>query len=86
MKAITVRNIPSELVRVIRQRANEKHTSVNKAVIGLLEESLGTRIKRKDKSVYDDLDALAGTWSNEEYSGFEKALSRQRAIDPDLWK
>jgi len=86
MKAITVRNIPPDLARVIRQRASEKRTSVNKAVIGLLEEHLGIRREKKDKPVYNDLDAIAGTWSKEEFSGFEKALSRQRAIDPDLWK
>jgi hypothetical protein len=86
MKAVTLRNLPPELVRVIRQKANEKRTSVNKAVISLLEESVGIRRKEKDTSLHHDLDALAGTWTKEEAEGFEKALAQQRAIDPDLWK
>ena len=86
MKAVTLRNLPPELVRVIRQKASEKRTSVNKAVISLLEESVGIRRKNKDTSLHHDLDALAGIWTKEEAEGFEKALAKQRAIDPDLWK
>ena len=34
---------------------------------------------------HDDLDHLAGTWSEEEAKGFETSLSEQRRVDPDLW-
>ena len=85
MKAVTLRKLPPELVRVIRQKAAEKGTSVNKAVISLLEERVGTG-KKKAKPLHHDLDALAGTWTKKEAAAFEKALARQRAIDPDLWR
>jgi hypothetical protein len=86
MKVVTLRNLPPELARIIRQKAEEKRTSVNKAVIGLLEESAGIRGKRKDKRLHHDLDSLAGSWTKEEASAFNAALARQRAIDPELWK
>ena len=86
MKAVTLRNVPPELARIIRRKASEKRTSVNKAVISLLEESLGIRGKKADKPLHHDLDALAGSWTKEEVSAFERALARQRAIEPDLWK
>lgn len=86
MKLVTLRNLPPELARIIRRKANEKRTSINKAVISLLEESVGIQGKKAEKSLYHDLDALAGSWTEEEALAFEKALARQRAIDPDLWK
>ena len=86
MKAVTLRNLPPGLARMIRQAADEKRTSINKVVIHLLEENLGIRGKKKDKPLHHDLDALAGCWTKEEALEFEKALARQRTIDPDLWK
>ncbi len=86
MKLVTLRNLPPELARIIRQKADENRTSLNKAVISLLEERAGIRGKKQDKSLHHDLDALAGSWTKEETSTFEKALAQQRAIDPDLWK
>jgi len=85
MKAVTLRNLPPELARIIRQRATDKRTSVNKAVIGLLEESAGIG-KKKGRSLHHDLDMLAGSWTKEEAAAFEKSLAKQRAIDLDLWK
>ncbi len=85
MKAITLRNLPPELQRVIRRKAEEWGASISRAVIGLLEESTGIRDKKK-KVVHHDLDALAGSWTREESSQFEHTLAEQRGIDPDLWK
>lgn len=45
MKAITLRNLPPEVARTVQLRAKQKKTSVNKAVIELLEESAGARKK-----------------------------------------
>jgi len=87
MKAITLRNLPPELARTIRQKAEEQGTSINKAVIKLLAEGTGVRDKKKGKKrLHNDLDALAGAWTKEEAVEFDKALAAQRTIDPDLWK
>jgi hypothetical protein len=47
MKAITLRNLPPEIVKTIRQKAEEQGVSINKAVISLLEEGTGQRNKTK---------------------------------------
>ncbi len=86
MKAITLRNLPPDVAKTIRQRARKNRTSVNKAVIALLEESLGKRPKDKEPVRYHDLDHLAGTWTKEEADKFEKLIAEQRTIDPKLWK
>lgn len=86
LKAITLRNLPQQISRIIRQKAKEKGTSINKTVVSLLEEYTGVRHPQKTKPVHHDLDALAGSWTRDEASIFEKTLARQREIDPDLWK
>lgn len=86
MKAVTLRNLPPELARIIRRKASEKRTSINRAVIGLLEEGVGIRPKRGATPRYHDLDALAGAWTKEAGAAFDTALRRQRGIDPELWK
>lgn len=86
MKAITLRNLPTELARTVQRRAKQKKTSVNKAVIELLEESAGGAAKRTAPVHYHDLDHLAGTWTTEEAAAFEQLIAEQRPIDPELWK
>ena len=88
MKAITLRNLPPELARTIRQKAEKQGTSINKAVINLLEEGTGIRGNKRNrgKSLHHDLDSLAGSWTREEAEEFDKSLASQRTIDLDLWR
>lgn len=85
MKAITLRGVPPEVARMLQRKTNETGESLNKVVIGLLEEGAGLRKKRK-KIVHHDLDDLAGAWSREEAADFDRSLEAQREIDTDLWK
>lgn len=85
MKAVTLRNLPPLLDRAIRQRARKKGVSVNKVVIALLQDHLGESPKRQARR-YHDLDELAGVWSKREADTFEEVLTKQRTIDPKLWK
>jgi hypothetical protein len=86
MKAITLRNLPIEIARTVQRRAKQKKTSVNKAVIELLEESAGGAAQKTAPVRYHDLDHLAGTWTTEEAASLEQLIAEQRAIDPELWK
>jgi plasmid stability protein len=86
VKAITIRNLPSDLARLIRQRAKDDGTSINKTVINLLEEHARTGNHVRKRTRYRDLEALAGSWTKEEAAAFEKHLAAQRKIDRELWK
>lgn len=86
MSAITVRNLPPELARVIRQKAKKEKLSLNRAVISLLEEAAGLGEHAKKEVLHHDLDELAGVWSDEEYQEFTEALQEQRQIEPEMWK
>ncbi|MDD5308067.1 MAG: hypothetical protein PHU25_12160 [Deltaproteobacteria bacterium] len=82
---ITLRNLPSNLAKEIRKRASEKGMSANKAVISLLEESLGNGEGAR-KRLFHDLDDLFGRWGEAEAKAFEGQLARQRRIEPEVWE
>jgi len=86
MKVVTVRQVPRELARAIERRARTARTSLNKAVIGLLEEAAGLTKRAGTQTRHHDLDALAGSWTTEETAAFNRSLQAQRGIDPDVWK
>jgi hypothetical protein len=87
MKAITLRNLPPEIEKIVRKEADRQRTSINKAVISLLERKSEAHKKRKPGiKEYGDLDSLAGSWTKKEAAEFNKALAAQRTIDPELWK
>src|SRR2546426_8616001 len=77
---VTLRNLPPELVNAIRRRVKEHGSSLNKAVISMLQGSLGKGRRKPIRAVHHDLDALVGSWSKEEAARFEAALRDQRAI------
>ena len=83
MKAITLRNLPPEVARFVRKKAQADKTSLNKTVIGMLEEAAGVDPKPRKRR---DLSRWAGTWSTEEADAFDQALAEQRKIDPEIWK
>ena len=85
MKAVTLRNLPPELERTIRQRARDRGWSLNRAVTSVLEESLGVQ-DRTRRARYHDLDELAGSWTKREADEFDRHLAAQRTIDPDAWR
>ncbi|MBS3909191.1 MAG: hypothetical protein KGZ93_06150 [Actinobacteria bacterium] len=87
MKQMTIRGIAPELEKVIKEEARKKGLSTNKVVVSLLEKGAGLTAKKTlKKTVYHDLDSLAGTWSSEEAEEFERHLEEQRRIDEDVWR
>ncbi len=85
MNAITVRNLPPEVAKAVREKARKEKLSLNKAVVRLLEEATGVE-KAKQKVLHHDLDRFAGTWTEAEYQEFREATKEHRQIDPEMWK
>ena len=85
MKAITLRNVPPHVARQIERKAREDKTSLNRAVITLLDERTATLEKKESKAPRRDLSFLVGMWSKMEADAFDADLAEQRKIDPELW-
>jgi len=80
---ITLRDLPEPLEREIRREAHRRGSSLNKAIIGILEKGLGLQ-SRKDKR--RDLTSLAGTWDEAALAEFQDATSVFETIDAENWQ
>ena len=85
MNAITVRNLPPEVAKAVKEKARKEKLSLNKAVVRLLEEAMGAE-KEKKKVVHHDLDRFFGTWTKQEADAFDEAMREHRQVDPEMWK
>ena len=85
MKPISLRNIPPEVDKTIQAKAHEKKISVKRAIIELPEECVGP-VKKRRKTVHDDLDELVGGWSAREAKAFRQVVGIARQIDKELWR
>jgi hypothetical protein len=54
-------------------------------LVNLLKEELGLK-KKKRRVVYNDLDYLAGTWSDKEYKEFQRVMKDFETVDESMWK
>ena len=85
MRAITIRGIDEEMAKRLKRRAQKEGLSVNALLLGTIKRALGLEKNRRDVE-YDDLDSLAGTWSEEEYRDFQERTSGFETIDEAMWK
>jgi plasmid stability protein len=85
MPTMTLRGIDEKTAEALKERAQKEGTSVNAVPLRLIRESLGLD-KRRRNVVYDDLDHLAGTWSQEEVAEFERNTAVFEKVDEDIWK
>jgi len=74
----TVRGMPLEVDRILRERAKASNRSINQVII---EELTKATIGRKQVADFTD---LVGQWQPDE--AFDLALAQQREINPDDWK
>jgi hypothetical protein len=87
-KAITVRDLPAPVARAVRRKAQKDRSSVNRAVVRLLEEATGQHRPPEPPGTggHDDLDDFSGRWSKKEADAFDAYLREQRKVDPEMWK
>lgn len=84
MKTVTIRGIDDQLADALKKVALDRQESMNQTIIKLLKASVGLS-KKKIFPKYDDLDALAGTWSVNEEHAFYKNTQSFEEIDKEIW-
>jgi len=77
----TIRAVPADIDRALRQKARAAGKSLNEAVLEILAKE--TRGAGEPK-LYHDLDHLAGTMNPD--PEFDKFIEEQRQIDWELWR
>jgi hypothetical protein len=74
----TIRGVPNEVDRVLRQRAKQRGDSLNQL---LVDELILATIGHPRRADFTD---LAGQWTPD--PAFDEILASQRQIDPEKWK
>lgn len=86
MANMSIRGLDEETLSRLKRRAEREATSLNSLVVRLLQEDAGTPGKARPPQKFDDLDTLAGTWSDRQASAFERDTAAFSEVDPTLWK
>lgn len=77
----TIRAVPEEVDRALRQRARREARSLNAVVV----EALARGLELEAEPVrHTDLDDLIGTW--QEDPDFDRAVADFERVDDDAWK
>ena len=77
----TIRAVPEEVDRAIRQRAKREVKSLNAVVVEALTRGLGLGA---EPVRHTDLDHLIGTW--QEDPEFDRAVADFERVDHEAWK
>lgn len=77
----TIRQVPEQIDRLIRQRAKQSNKSLNAVLLEVLQRGIGVSDKPAE---YHDLDHLAGSWVDD--PDFDDAMKDFDTIDEALWK
>ena len=73
----TIRGVPREVDRVLREKAAQRKESLNRV---LLDELTIASVGRQRRADFSD---LVGKWVPD--AAFDEILAAQRQIDPDKW-
>ena len=79
-----LRNIAPDVMALLKKEASKQNLSVNSLILQSIEQRLGISQKAK-KTIYHDLDSLAGTWSDSDKKAFDLNIEPFEKIDEELW-
>ena len=82
MPQLTLRKVPDEVVKQLKQAARHSGRSMNGAAVDALARGLGLAQPPRRRR---DLAAFAGGWSAREFAQFQRATAAFEAIDAEVW-
>jgi phosphopantetheinyl transferase (holo-ACP synthase) len=85
MAGMSIRGLDDRTLARLKRQAEREGSSLNSLVLRLLQ---GTVTDKQSGALqkFDDLDALAGTWSRKEAQAFERNTVAFSEVDAALWK
>jgi hypothetical protein len=78
MKQFTVRNLPAEVAEALDRERQRRGLSLNQTVVQLLQRALGIGAGVPPSN---GLRRLAGSWGEEEFAEFERAVADFERVD-----
>ena len=84
MASMSIRGLDDQVLARLKLQAEQESCSLNSLVLRLLQ-GTGTASQLAALRKFDDLDALAGTWSDQEAEAFERNTAAFAEVDAALW-
>jgi hypothetical protein len=85
-RSITIEDVDDATARWLMEESGRRGVSMESVAGQLLRRGLEWERRRAALPTYDDLDALAGTWSEDEAAAFLQAVATFEHVDPLLWQ
>uniref|UniRef100_E6QPZ3 Antitoxin FitA-like ribbon-helix-helix domain-containing protein n=1 Tax=mine drainage metagenome TaxID=410659 RepID=E6QPZ3_9ZZZZ len=85
MATMSIRGLDDQSLARLKSLAEQEGSSLNSFVLRLLQNT-GTPVQLNTLKKFDDLNALAGTWSAQEVQAFERNTAAFAEVDAALWK
>ena len=85
-RSITIADVDDATARWLVEEAGRRSVSVESVAAQLLQRGVEWERRRAALPTYNDLDALAGTWSEGEAVAFLQAIASFEHVDPTLWQ
>lgn len=84
MASMSIRGLDDQVLARLKLQAEQESCSLNSLVLRLLQ-GTGTAFQLPALKKFDDLDALAGTWSDQDAEAFERNTAAFAEVDAALW-
>ena len=85
-RSITIDDIDDATASWLAEEARRRGVSVESVAGQLLQSGLESERRWAALSTYHELDALAGTWSEDEAATFLQVVASFEHVDPALWQ
>lgn len=80
-----LRNISPDVMALLKDEASNQNISINSLILHYLERELGV-VQRIKKPHFNDLDDLAGTWTEKDIKKFDEKTKCFEQVDKELWE
>ena len=80
--SISIHDIDDQTAEWLRREAEQRDTTIQQVALELIRRG----IQHPEVPTYNDLDHLAGTWSDEQAEEFLGAIADLERVDEDLWQ
>ena len=84
MTTMSIRGLDDQVLAQLKYQASQEGSSLNSLVLRLLQGS-GKPVQSNALKKFDDLDALAGTWRDDDAAAFAADTAAFSEIDPAQW-
>ncbi|GAB6058161.1 hypothetical protein [Desulfonatronum parangueonense] len=84
MTTISLRGIDADTKQMLKAEAERTGASINSLILEYIRKGLG--IGQDQGAPHDDLDHLAGTWTETDENSFREATEPFGQIDEGMWR